>query len=219
MAIFTFSTQGQKRSEESGILYEEGWYPVIISETSFGPNSQNTGNILKVKFNFAEGVYKGKAYSNGYNVQHQNQEAVRIAYEQLTDLLLASGVPEMQDTQQLHGKCLWIKIVQRADKQGRVRNSLDKCLSIQEYQMREGGQAQTRPAAPIVPPAPAYAPPAAPTQAPVSPENNTAVFAPAPSPAAGFEPVPAPAAGFTPPANPGTGGAPWGNAPQPWGDQ
>lgn len=82
------------------------WYDASISGIVQTPTKDNatTGNwYLKVEWTLLGEKGKNRKVWTNLNLQNANPDAVRIAYEQLSAICHATGVMQMQTTEQLQG--------------------------------------------------------------------------------------------------------------------
>jgi len=89
----------------------DGWYPATITESDIKPTSAGDGMRMPLTFTLCEGhPYAGRKVFEGLNIQNPNPVAQQIAQEQLSAICHATGVIMLEDTQQLHGIPLLIKV-------------------------------------------------------------------------------------------------------------
>ena len=194
-----------------------GWYNVIIDESQDKPTSGGDGAYLECRYVVMDGQYKGRKLFSRFNLRNQNAQAVEIAYRQLSALCHAVGVLLCEDSQQLHGIPLKVKVSVRPgnDKLDKVTgqptgekyeasNEIKVWKNINEPV--DSAPAGATPAAaafsaPAQPAQPTYAAPAQPAAAPgpwAAPQQPQAPAQPAPwgagAPAQPAAPVAPPAA-------------------------
>lgn len=112
MATLNFDT----RTVEPGQSYDpipKGWYIAHVEESNIVQTKSGTGSYLKTKFVVLDGEYKGRAVFQNFNIMNSNKQAEEIARRQLADLGRAVNVIQIQDSQQLHGIPLKIKVAVR----------------------------------------------------------------------------------------------------------
>lgn len=191
-----------------------GWYTVSIDESQMKPTKDGSGAYLQLRFNVMQGQYSGRKIFCRLNLQNSNEMTVQIAKGQLSAIAHSIGVLQVQDSSQLHGKPMKIKVVKKPAANGyEASNEVTGFRDI-NYVPDEEPQTETstfpKAATPVAQPAP-VAPPSgwgAPAQpAPVQPAPVT----PAPvQPAAPVAPVAAPAQAAPQPTP-----QPWDQAAQP----
>lgn len=182
-----------------------GWYNAQIDQSEMKPTKDGSGAYLELRFSILDGQYASRKVFTRLNLRNANPVAQEIAYRQLSAICHAIGVLQVQDSQQLHGRPLKIKVkVRAASGDYEASNEISAFKSINEQvDGPVGGAPATAGGAPW-----AQQPAAAPQAAPWAPQPAAAPVAPAQQfapPAA----APAPAApAWQPPA-----------AQQPWAQQ
>jgi hypothetical protein len=144
-----------------------GTYVASIIESDVKTTKENTGQYIQAVFQVLDGQFAGRKVFGRINVRNQNAQAEQIGQAQLSALQHAVGVLRMDDTQQLHGRPVQIRVKVRKDDSGRYEDSNE----ITGYAAAPAGT--TLPPAPagqrpgfVAPPAPAAAAPAMPPPAP-----------------------------------------------------
>lgn len=188
-----------------------GWYNVMITDSEMKANKAQTGHYLQLGLKVIDGPYAGRMAFDRLNLLNPNPTAVKIAQETLSAICHATGVMQVQDSQQLHGIPLQARLLKKeADGDYDESNDVKGYAKIGSHPIVNQLAAPTpatpgapRPPAPAGPPAapsapPAPTPPPAPSPAPTAPAPAPQPAAPAytPPPAA---PAPAPATTEAPP--------------------
>lgn len=148
-----------------------GWYNAMVDESELKPTSDGLGARLAVRFNIIDGQYANRKIYTGFNIRNANPVAQEIAFKQLSALAHAVGVLQVQDSQQLHGIPLKIRVKIRPPQNGyEAQNDISAYKNI-NYIPDKGGDASA-PAGMGAPAAPAgfgtAAQPAAPAAAPAA---------------------------------------------------
>lgn len=226
-----------------------GWYNAQMTASEVKPTADGTGGFLACEFTIISGEHSGRKQFDRINLYNKNPVAVEIAYKTLSAICHAVGVIQVQDSQQLHGKPLQLKVSLRPAGPGADGKMYEASNDVKGYKAIDGASipmpgapAGGAPAwavsgapAPAAAPA-AWAPPAAP--APAAPPAWTPPAAPQPAappqwapPAAAAAPAPgaaAPAPAWTPPAAAAPAApapaapapaAPAAGVPPPWANQ
>lgn len=81
-----------------------GHYPVIITGSEEKPTNAGDGSYIQFEMTVQGGEYSGRKVFDRLNIRNKNQTAVDIAYATLSSLCHVTGVMQLTDTQQLHGK-------------------------------------------------------------------------------------------------------------------
>lgn len=221
-----------------------GWYNVMIDESEMKPTKTEGGLRLSLRFTILDGQYANRKVFTGLNLKNANPVAQEIAYKQLSAICHAVGIMQVQDSQQLHGRPLKIKVkVRAASGDYEASNDITSYKNINEQvdgpvagAAPAGAPWATAPAA--APQQPAWAP--QPAAAPVAPAQQFAPQQQAPAQAApawqppaaqqpwaqpaAQQPAAAPAPQFAqqpqaPAAQPAPAAAPQPGATPPWMQQ
>lgn len=91
----------------------KGWYKAVIEASEFKP-TKNGGMAIQVTFSIIDGFAKGRKIFARYNVINDNEDTVRIAYEQLGALSHAVGVIRWDTPAQLHNIPLNLRLKVRS---------------------------------------------------------------------------------------------------------
>ena len=91
-----------------------GWYNAQIDESEMKPTKDGTGTYLQLRFSVVEGQYANRKVYARLNLRNSNPVAQEIAYHELSAICHATGVMQLQDSQQLHGIPMKIKVKLRA---------------------------------------------------------------------------------------------------------
>lgn len=86
------------------------WYDVMFDESEMKPTKAGDGAYLQLRANIITGQYANRKLWVRLNLQNANQQAVDIAYADLSAICHAVGVMHLQDSQQLHGIPLKVKV-------------------------------------------------------------------------------------------------------------
>ncbi|AGC35756.1 single strand DNA binding protein [Rhizobium phage RHEph06] len=81
-----------------------GLYPVIITKTEEKPTKSGQGSYIEVEMTVQGGEFANRKIFDRLNIRNPNQTAVDIAYATLSAICHVTGVLNMTDTVQLHGR-------------------------------------------------------------------------------------------------------------------
>ena len=87
-----------------------GEYLAKIVESDVKATAKGNGKYIKLKFEIIQGEFKGRFVWTNLNIINPNQVAVEIAQKELATLCRACGKSVIQDTQQLHGIPIKLKL-------------------------------------------------------------------------------------------------------------
>lgn len=93
------------------------WYDAVMDQSEMKPtkDAATTGNaFLECRFNIASGQYAGRKLYARLNLRNSNPVAAEIAQKELSAICHAVGILQVQDSQQLHGIPLKVKVKVRA---------------------------------------------------------------------------------------------------------
>lgn len=132
---------------------DPGWYPVMVDGSEMKPTRDQTGAYLELRMKVQEGPNAGKTVFDRLNLQNKNPVAQEIAYGRLSAYCHATGVMQVQDSQQLHGIPFQVRVALRSDPSGQY----DPSNEVKEVKPLQGAApaAQAAPAQPAQPTAPA----------------------------------------------------------------
>lgn len=188
-----------------------GWYNVRIDESEIKPTKDGAGARLNLRFDIMDGQYIGRKLFTGLNIRNASAVAQEISYKQLSAIAHAVGVLQVQDSQQLHGLPLKVKVkIRKASGDYEEQNEISMYRNINEpvETVGSGVAASAAPAGFGQPPAGFGQPPAGFGQPPAG-------FGAAPQPQQqpGFAPQPQQAPQQQPMQQPPQQGQAWGQQP------
>lgn len=84
--------------------FDSGVYPLQLIESDIAPTTAGTGKLFKYKSEIIDGEHKGRLIFGQINLQNPNDTAQRIGKGEFAALRLVTGVPNPDDTTELHFK-------------------------------------------------------------------------------------------------------------------
>lgn len=116
MVALNFSARGVKPNVALEAV-PTGMYPVVIVKSEEKPTKAGTGTYIEFEMQIqasphVDPAYHGRKVFDRLNTNNQNQAAVDIAYATLSAICHVTGVLDMTDTQQLHGRP-FVAVVQK----------------------------------------------------------------------------------------------------------
>ena len=159
-----------------------GDYLCIITASEMKPTKAGDGAYLELELQVIAGQYTGRKLWDRLNLNNANETAVRIARGALSSICRAVGVPQPNDSCELHDLPLLVKVACKK------RDDNDELANVVKgYKRRDAGIATPPPMlAPGAPSSPAF-----------------------PSPPAPRSGVQTPLGATGPTGSAGSGGAPW----------
>jgi len=92
-----------------------GDYQVEITEASLQDTKSGTGQYIKLRMDIIGPEYQGRVLFSNLNIRNQSEKAEQIGLQQLGDVIRAIGVPSLNDTDQLVGGNLTVKVKVKDD--------------------------------------------------------------------------------------------------------
>lgn len=115
-----------------------GWYNAQMTASEMKPTSDGTGAYLQAEFTVLSGDYAGRKLFDRINLQNKNPVAVEIGYKTLSAICHAVGVIQVQDSQQLHGRPLQLKVSLRAAGPGADGKHYEASNEVKGYKGMDG---------------------------------------------------------------------------------
>ena len=101
-----------------------GWYLVTIHSAELRLTKAGNGQFIKVRYDLVGGEHANRVVFGNLNTKNASEKAQEIGRQQLGELMRAIGLPTIQDTDQLVGGVLEIKLSVRDDPQWGVSNEV-----------------------------------------------------------------------------------------------
>lgn len=90
-----------------------GWYQANIKGAEVKDTKAGTGNYIAVQYDILGPTHQGRVVFGNLNIKNPNPKAEDIGRQQLGDLMRAIGLTTVQDTDELIGGQLEIKLAVR----------------------------------------------------------------------------------------------------------
>lgn len=87
-----------------------GWYTASIKSADVKPTKDDTGQYINFGFSIQGPTNAGRMIFGIINIRNKNPEAERIGLQQFGDIIRAVGLKRVQDTDELMGQTLEIKV-------------------------------------------------------------------------------------------------------------
>jgi hypothetical protein len=97
-------------SDRSYDLIPDGWYTAKITKADLRPTKDRSGQLIAVRYDIVGPSHQGRVIFANINLRNRNPEAERIGREQLGSVMRAVGLAKLEDTDQLIGGELQIKV-------------------------------------------------------------------------------------------------------------
>lgn len=106
-----------------------GEYQMEIVESDYVATASGSGMILKCKAQIVGGDYEGRPFYINYNLENKNEVAQEIGQRDFAGLRRATGVLELNDSEELHFKTFSVKVGVKARKDtGEMENVIREYL-------------------------------------------------------------------------------------------
>lgn len=108
-----------------------GWYEAEVTKSEIKP-TKSGGQMLSVAFKIIEGEFAKRVVYANYNLVNANPQAVEIAKRELAALCDAAGIDEIEDSAELHGIPIQIKLkIEEGNAQYPDRNAVSGYKSVE----------------------------------------------------------------------------------------
>ena len=99
-------------SERSGSFepMPPGWYIATITSASIEKTNAGTGSYIKLRYDITGPTHQGRCVFGNLNIKNPNPKAEEIANQHLGEIMRAIGLYRVDDTDQLVGGTLSIKL-------------------------------------------------------------------------------------------------------------
>ena len=144
--------------QDAGLL-PAGWYTVEIEKAELRPTKAGDGRYLWLQLSVVSESYTGRKVFPRINLQNRNQKAVEIGQRELAALVHATKLTALEDTAELLGKVIDVRVKVRA-----AKGDFDASNEVGEYAPAGTKVGAAAPAAAPPPPVAAQARAAAPAQ-------------------------------------------------------
>lgn len=95
-----------------------GWYSAQITDADLKTTKSGTGKYISVRYDITGPTHQGRCVFGNINIKNDNIKAEEIGRQQLGDIMRASGLTQVTDTDQLLGANLQIKLAVKTDDYG-----------------------------------------------------------------------------------------------------
>ena len=124
-----------------GLLPKDN-YTVVIVEADYRETKKRNGHMLAITLEVTKGEHTGRRLWENLNLDNPSQQAVKMAQQDLAQILMATGLGRMQDTSELLYKEIVVAVrIKPATADRSEENVIDAYLA-------PAGAAPVAPAAP-----------------------------------------------------------------------
>lgn len=97
-------------SENNFEALPPGWYTAKITEAEVKATKAGTGKYIRIRYDILGPTHQGRAVFGNLNIRNPNPQAEKIGRQQLNEMMSAIGLATLNDTDQLIGAPLQIKL-------------------------------------------------------------------------------------------------------------
>jgi hypothetical protein len=106
----TFSVDALPQSTNNFEPLPAGWYTAVVNGAEIKNTKAGTGQYIAVRYDITGPTHQGRVVFGNLNIKNPNPKAEEIGRQQLGELMRAIGLTTVQDTDQLIGGQLSIKL-------------------------------------------------------------------------------------------------------------
>lgn len=115
----TFSADDMPVSSNSYEPLPAGWYTATITGAELKATKAGTGQYIAIKYDIIGPTHQGRIVFGNLNIRNPNATAEEIGRQQLGEVMRAIGLAKVQDTDELIGGQLSIKVsIRNSDQYG-----------------------------------------------------------------------------------------------------
>ena len=129
---FTQQEVASAQSDNYGAPIPAGNYTAEITRSEVKQTKDGRGSYLSLSFKIIEGEFAGRLIFQNITLTNANATAQTIGREQMAQLAGACGILSLQDSEQLHGIPVGIRVAVETDKTGQYepRNTIKKFFPL-----------------------------------------------------------------------------------------
>lgn len=137
MANLTGLVNHDASPESQFAALPSGEYPALITDSAVKQTKSGNGSYLELTYQVIDGPYKGRQLWARINLTNPNATAVTIGQQHLAQVRHATGVLQLNDSQQLHNIPHVIRVEYKP-----ARDQYSESNEVKEYKAMAGGAAQ-----------------------------------------------------------------------------
>lgn len=134
MATLNFgftSEEAQAAKNDSYAALPSGNYIAQVERSEVKTTKDGTGSYLSLGFKVIDGEYAGRVLFGNITLTNKNSQAQEIGRKQLIKLSTACGLGHLQDSEQLHGIPVMIKVSDSRVYEGEKQNDIKDYKAVQ----------------------------------------------------------------------------------------
>ena len=113
----SFDVSDLPKSEKNYAPLPAGWYSATITEAEIKQTKAGTGEYISVKYSITGPTHQGRGIYGNLNIKNSSPKAEEIGRQQLGEIMRAIGLARVDNTDQLIGKSLSIKLSVKSSEQ------------------------------------------------------------------------------------------------------
>jgi len=117
MAYIGFESQPQEIVEKDFSPLPAGEYQATVEKTEVKQTKDGTGAYISVQYKIEGPTHAGRVVFGNLNIKNKSDKAEQIGRQQLGQLQTAAGLPPIQDSDELIGAQLIIRLAVRKSEQ------------------------------------------------------------------------------------------------------
>lgn len=126
----TYETENLPEGRSYDLL-PDGWYNVTISQATLGDTKSGTGKKIDIRYDITGPTHQGRVIFGSVNIRNQSQKAEEIGRQQLGEIMRAIGLAKVQDSDELIGGQLAVKVKTKPAENGyEARNEVSGFKAI-----------------------------------------------------------------------------------------
>lgn len=146
MARLAFNAEGVDTTSQFDAI-PAGDYEAIVTASQEKTTKDGQGSYLELTLEIQSGQFQGRRLWDRLNLQNRNPKAVEIAQKQLAQLCHATGIMQVNDSEQLHNRPVIVKVSAKHDDfAGEIRNEVKGYKARAANSPQSGFQAPRAPA-------------------------------------------------------------------------
>ena len=106
----SFDVSDMPKSSKDFSPLPAGWYSATISEAEIKQTKAGTGEYISVKYSITGPTHEGRGVYGNLNIKNPSPKAEEIGRQHLGEIMRATGLARIDNTDQLIGKSLSIKL-------------------------------------------------------------------------------------------------------------
>jgi len=126
----TFEADAMPVSDKSYEPLPAGWYTASITGAELKNTKAGTGQYISIRYDIIGPSHQGRIVFGNLNIRNPNPKAEEIGRQQLGEVMRAIGIAKVQDTDELIGGQLSIKVDIRSSEQYGDQNEVKAFKAI-----------------------------------------------------------------------------------------